>query len=158
MTKTIRTLKSFAGVVFLGAGLMLPSAGALVAGPEDEVRAVFSKFAAAQNAHDLNAIGEILQNSPQLIWITRGAPVWGREAVLKRFEDSFRGTWVGEPKFDELKVVELAPGVAQVFVPAMFRIAPPGQTAQPSRFLLNQIYVKEPSGWKLASIFPILVP
>jgi hypothetical protein len=51
------------------------------AGTEDDVKAVFSKFTAAWNAHDLKTIGEILEDSPQLMWITGGAPVWGREAV-----------------------------------------------------------------------------
>jgi hypothetical protein len=46
----------------------------------------------------------------------------------------------------------------QLLAPTVFRIAPPGQTAQPSLFLLNHIYVRTDAGWKLASIFPILVP
>jgi hypothetical protein len=82
----------------------------------------------------------------------------GREAALKRFEEYYQGTWALEPKLNEIKVIELAPGVAQLFAPTVFRIAPPGQPAQPSLFLLNQIYVKAPTGWRLASIFPILVP
>jgi hypothetical protein len=36
------------------------------AGTEDEVKALFSKFIAAQNAHDLKAVGEILQDSPRI--------------------------------------------------------------------------------------------
>jgi hypothetical protein len=36
-------------------------AGTARAGTEDEVRALFAKFVAAQNAHDLRAVGELLQ-------------------------------------------------------------------------------------------------
>ncbi len=36
------------------------------AGTEDEVKALFSKFIAAQNGHDLKAVGEILQDSPRI--------------------------------------------------------------------------------------------
>jgi uncharacterized protein (TIGR02246 family) len=125
---------------------------------EDEVKAVFDAFVVAQNAHDLKAVGEILQDSPQMFWITRGQVYWGRDAALKRFGEYYQGTWALKPKTNEIKVVELSPGVAQLFAPTVFRIAPAGQTAQPSLFLLNQIYVRTAGGWRLASIFPILVP
>ena len=59
---------------------------------------------------------------------------------------------------DELKVIELQPGVAQVYVPVMFMISPAGQAAQPARFLMNQVVVKTADGWKVASILPIPAP
>jgi ketosteroid isomerase-like protein len=133
-------------------------AGSVRAGTEDEVKAQFSKFIAAQNAHDLKAVGETLHDSPQFLWITRGAPIWGREAALKRFEALYQGTWSLDPKTDELKVIELQPGVAQLYVPITFMIAPAGQTAQPARFLMNQTLVNTPEGWKVSSILPIPVP
>src|SRR5215218_10317359 len=105
-------------------------AGASKAGTEDEVKALFAKFVAAQNAHDLKAVAETLQDSPQFLWITRGAPVWGRDAALKRFEALYQGTWSLEPKTDELRVIELQPSVAQVYAPITFMIAPAGQSAQ----------------------------
>jgi hypothetical protein len=68
-----------------------------------------------------------------MFWITRGQVYWGRDAALKRFEEYYQGTWVLEPpKADDIKVVELSPGVAQLFLPTVFRIAPPGETAKPS--------------------------
>jgi hypothetical protein len=39
-------------------------AGVARAGTEDEVKAIFAKFVAAQNAHDLKAVGDLLQDSP----------------------------------------------------------------------------------------------
>jgi ketosteroid isomerase-like protein len=133
-------------------------AGSAQAGTEDEVKAQFSKFVAAQNAHDLKAVGDMLLDSPQFLWITRGAPIWGREAALKRFEALYQGTWSLAPKTDELKVFEVQPGVAQLYVPIIFMIAPAGQTAQPVRFLMNQILVKTPEGWKVSSVLPIPAP
>jgi ketosteroid isomerase-like protein len=133
-------------------------AGSAQAGTEDEVKAQFSKFVAAQNAHDLKAVGDMLLDSPQFLWITRGAPIWGREAALKRFEALYQGTWSLDPKTDELKVLEVQPGVAQLYVPITFMIAPAGQTAQPTRFLMNQILVRTPEGWKVSSVLPIPVP
>ena len=117
-----------------------------------------AKFVAAQNAHDLKAAGELLQDSPQFLWITRGASIWGREAALKRFEALYHGTWSLDPKIDELRVVEVQPNVAHLFVPITFMISPAGQPAQPMRFLMNQVVVKTADGWKVSSILPIPAP
>jgi ketosteroid isomerase-like protein len=89
--------------------VMLSIAGIAQAGTEDEVKALFAKFVAAQNAHDLKALGETLHDSPEFLWITRGAPIWGREAALERFEALYQGTWSLEPKIDELRVIEVHP-------------------------------------------------
>jgi hypothetical protein len=113
---------------FLILFLLLSTAGIVRADSED-VKAVFAKFAAAQNAHDLKEVGALLQDSAQFLWITRGSPVWGHDAAIKRFEALYQGTWSLDPKMDELKVVELQPGaVAQLYVPITFMIGPAGQT------------------------------
>jgi uncharacterized protein (TIGR02246 family) len=138
--------------------VLLALAGTARAGSEDEVKALFARFIAAQNAHDLKAVGELLQDSPQFLWITRGVPIWGRDAALKRFEALYQGTWSLDPKIDELKAIELQPGVVQLYVPITFMISPAGQTAQPARFLMNQVVVKTADGWKVSSILPIPVP
>jgi uncharacterized protein (TIGR02246 family) len=152
---TFRAQSKFA---FLVLSLLLATTGAVRAGSEDEVKAVFARFVAAQNAHDLKQVGALLQDSAQFLWITRGAPVWGHDAAMKRFESLYQGTWSLDPKIDELKVIELQPGVAQLYVPIVFMIAPSGQTAQPARFLMNQLLVKTGDGWKITSILPIPAP
>src|SRR6266478_920788 len=131
--------------------MLLTVAGVARAGSEDEVKALFAKFVAAQNAHDLKAVGELLQDSPQFLWITRGIPIWGREAALKRFEALYQdqGIWSLDPKIDELRIIELQPDVVQLYVPITFMISPAGQTAQPTRFLMNQVVVKTADGWKV---------
>ena len=53
----------------------------LFAAPEDEVKAVVERFVAAQNAHDIRAVGEVLLDAPHFLWITRGTPIWGHEAA-----------------------------------------------------------------------------
>ncbi|KRR22064.1 nuclear transport factor 2 family protein [Bradyrhizobium retamae] len=128
------------------------------AGSAEEVRTLFERFVAAQNAHDLRAVGEMLSNSNDFLWITRGNPVWGREAALHRFQALYQGTWRLDPVMAEFKVIDLSGDTAQLFVPVTFMIAPSGQTAQPSRFLMNQTLVRTGQGWKIASILPILVP
>ena len=128
---TFRARGQFAFLILF---LLLSTAGIVRADSEDEVKAVFAKFVAAQNAHDLKEVGALLQDSAQFLWITRGSPVWGHDAAIKRFESLYQGTWSLDPKMDELKVIELQPGaVAQLYVPITFMIGPAGQTARRRR-------------------------
>jgi ketosteroid isomerase-like protein len=127
----------------------------LAATPEEEVRAAFEKFVAAQNAHDVKAVEALLLDSPQFLWITRGAAIWGREAALKRFESLYQGTWKLTPDSSSLKVIHLSDTCAQLYVPIMFNIGAPGQPAADAPTLINQIWVKTSAGWRIASILPI---
>ncbi len=98
--------------VFLAVlSLALSVAPAAWAGPEDEIRALFERVVAAQNAHDLSAVGDLLWDSARFLWVTRGTPIWGREAGLKRFEALYHGTWHLEPNAAELQVTMLSSDV-----------------------------------------------
>jgi ketosteroid isomerase-like protein len=132
--------------------------GPAVAASEDEVRSTFDRFVIAQNAHDIKAVESLLLGSPDFLWVTRGAPVWGQDAALKRFVALYEGTWRLEPEPNSLKVTMLGESVAQVFVPIIFTIGAAGQPPQQVKFLMNQVLVKTPSGWKVSSILPIPVP
>src|SRR5258705_12920969 len=90
--------KAYAVVLSMATMIVFGAPVAAQAGTEEEVRAVFGKFVAAQNAHDLSAVGEIIEDSPQFLWITRGVQYWGRDAALKRFAQYYQGTWVLEPR------------------------------------------------------------
>jgi hypothetical protein len=126
--------------------------------PEDEVRATFDRFVAAQNAHDIKAAESLLLGSPDFLWITRGTAVWGQEGATKRFAALYEGTWRLEPETANLKIMLLGNGVAQVYVPIMFTIGAPGQPPQQTRFLMNQVLVNTPNGWKVTTILPIPAP
>jgi uncharacterized protein (TIGR02246 family) len=128
------------------------------AGTEDDIRAVFDAFVTAQNAHDSKAVSSTLHDSPNFLWITRGTAIWGKEAALKRFEALYQGTWRLEPEAGALKVVMLGSDTAQIFVPIVFTIGAQGQTAQPTRFLMNQVLIKAADGWRVSSILPIPAP
>jgi len=130
----------------------------VIAGAEDDARTVFERFVAAQNAHDASAVGELLWDSPNFLWITRGTAIRGRQPALARFQALYQGTWLLEPMLSELTVTLLGEGVAEIYVPIVFTIGAPGQNAQKARFLMNQVLVRTPSGWKIASILPIPAP
>ena len=134
---------------------VLISATRVEAGAEDDVRATVERFVTAQNAHDLSAVRDLLVDSPQFLWITRGAPVWGRQAALARFETLYRGTWKLEAAMSELRVALLSEETAQIYMPITFTIGPPGEPPTTTRFLMNQVLLKTPQGWKVTSILPI---
>ncbi len=139
-------------------GLLAVSASAARASPEDEVRAAFDQFVRAQNAHDVAAVRELLLDSPNFLWVTRGAPIWGRDAALKRFETLYQGTWKLSPDAANLKAVLMSDSTAQIYVPITFNIGAPGQPAPDAPFLMNQTLVKTAAGWRIANILPIPLP
>ena len=124
-----------------------------------EARALFERFIGAQNAHDAAAVEALLWDSPDFLWITRGTPIWGRNAAMERFRVLFAGTWQLAPDVAQFRVVALGLGAAQFFVPVLFTIGPAGQPAQPMRFLMNQTLRRVGDGtWRIASILPIPLP
>lgn len=134
---------------------LVAAAPLAAASPQDEVRQTFERFVAAQNAHDIKAVEDLLVDSPEFLWITRGTPIWGREAALKRFRALYEGTWQLAPETGGLKVLMLGENAAQLFVPISFSIGAPGQAPQTTRFLMNQLLVKTPGGWRVSAILPI---
>ena len=147
-------IRSLASVTLLLVILMIKP---VVAAPEDEVRSTFERFVNAQNAHDLKTVESLLFGSPDFLWITRGAPVWGQDAALKRFASLYEGTWRLDPELTSMKVILIDESAAQVYVPIMFAIGAVGQPPQPAKFLMNLVLVKTQTGWKVSSILPIPV-
>jgi hypothetical protein len=130
----------------------------LAATPEDELRATFTRFIAAQNAHDLKALEPLLLDSPDFLWITRGVPVWGRAEALEKFGILYEGTWHLEPDPETFRVVQLHKDMAQIFVPVVFTIGPPRQKPRQALMYVNQTLVKSGGFWRIASILPVSVP
>lgn len=137
---------------------VLASADSAAAGLQDDGRAVFERFVAAQNAHDPAAVEAMLWNSPDFLWITRGSAIWGRAAAMERFRSLYQGTWNLAPDMAQFRVAALGDSAAQLFVPVLFTIGAPGQQAQPARFLMNQTLLRTSGDWQIANILPIPVP
>ena len=156
---TISRLRRIAlmGPLFVAGALAFMPTVASAAG-EDEVNAVFDRFVKAQNSHDVAAVREVLLDSPNFLWVTRGAPVWGREAAIKRFESLYQGTWKLSPDMSSLKTVLVGETTAQLYVPVTFNIGALGQPAPDTPFLMNQTLVKTAAGWRIANILPIPLP
>ena len=142
----------------LAALLGLVGPGAMAGTADDEIRATFDKNVAAQNAHDADAVGALLLDSPTFLWVTRGNAVWGREEAVKGFRALYAGTWRLAPDTSSFRVVLSEPDVAQIYVPIVFTIGEPGEPASETLFLMNQVLVKRGGSWKIASILPIQRP
>ncbi|AIF48852.1 nuclear transport factor 2 family protein [Dyella japonica] len=147
----------------IAACLMASMAMALIvrpvmAGDNDDIKSTFEHFVSAQNSHDLSSVRNLLLDSPDFLWITRGTSIWGREAALKRFDSLYKGTWKLTPDMANLKVISLSSTSAQIFVPITFNIGATGQPAPDMPFLMNQTLVKTSTGWRIASILPIAMP
>jgi hypothetical protein len=113
---------------------------------------------AAQNAHDLTAVGDLLWDNPGFLWITAGTLIRGEDAALQRFGALYQGTWRLAPKLDELQITLLSADVAQIYDRIDFTIGPAGQAATTTQFLFNAVLVKTQKGWQVASILPIAAP
>lgn len=124
---------------------------------EEEVRAVFDKYIATQNAHDLKGMRILLSDSPDLLWISRGKAIWGREAALKSLEERYKGTWRIDVDKKELRVISVSRRVAQVYAPTELTFGDPGVEPARNRLYINLVMVKKPEGWQIVSILPILV-
>ncbi len=149
-------VKRFVVLVLAGAAIFATLASA--ATMEDEVRAVFDKYIAVQNAHDLREMRNLLVDSPDFLWITRGKPVWGGEAALKSLDERYKGTWHIEPDRKEFRVISVSRRVAQVYAMTQLTVGDPGAEPSKIRLYINLVMVKKPEGWRIASILPILVP
>ena len=143
-------------LIFAASALIATSARA--ASMEDEVRAVFDKYVTTQNAHDLRGLRNLLADSPDVLWITRGKPVWGREAALKTLEERYKGTWRIDVDKKEVRVISVSRRVAQVYAPTQLTVGDPGVEPARNRVYINLLMVKKPEGWQIVSILPIIVP
>lgn len=125
---------------------------------EEEVHAVFDKYIAIQNAHDLKSMRNLLVDSPDFLWISRGRPVWGREEALKTLEERYKGSWHIDVDRKEIRVISVSRRVAQVYAQTQLTVGDPGVEPARNRVHINLMMVKKPEGWRITSILPIIVP
>jgi hypothetical protein len=128
---------------------------ASAAANETEARAFFTKFVAAQNAHNADDVKAMLWNSPSMLWFSRGVETRGRYAVADRFREYYEGTWHLEPDMSQFHVSVISDDVMQILVPIVFTRGLPGKPPQDNTFLISQTYVRDANGWYVASILPI---
>jgi ketosteroid isomerase-like protein len=122
---------------------------------EAEARALFTRFVAAQNAHDVSEVKSMLWNSPQMLFFSRGIETRGAEAAADRFKEYYQGTWHLEPDMSKFRLAVISNDVVQILVPIVFTRGLPGAQPQSDTFLISQTFVRDAHGWQIASILPI---
>jgi hypothetical protein len=152
-----RSRRGLSAVTAVLAVLMMAALGgyASAAADETEARAFFTKFVAAQNAHDVGDVKSMLWNSPGMLWFGRNVETRGRDAVADRFQEYYQGTWHLEPDMSQFHVTVISNDVMQILVPIVFTRGLPGQPSQDNKFLISQTFVHDANGWHVASIMPI---
>ena len=128
---------------------------ASAAANEAEARAFFTKFVAAQNAHNASDVKAMLWNSPDMLWFSRNVETRGSEAVADRFKEYYEGTWHLEPDMSQFHAAVISNDVMQILVPVVFTRGLPGGAPQNNTFLICQTFVHDGAGWHVASILPI---
>jgi hypothetical protein len=143
------------GLLALAVAVLSSSAPASAEPNDVEVRALFTKFVAAQNAHDLSEVTSMLWNSPDMLFFSRGTEARGVEAAADRFKEYYKGTWHLQPDMSEFHAAAISPDVVQIIVPIMFTRGLPGTQPQSNTFLISQTFVRDTQGWHIASILPV---
>jgi len=151
----VRRHRSALVALALAASVAMQAGTGRAAALEDEVRAAFERFVSAQNAHDPAAVGALLDERADFLWITRGTAIWGRAGALQRFTMLYEGTWKLDPEWPALRVMPLSADAAHVMVPVVFTTGAAGQPPQSARMYLNQILVRREAGWRITSILPV---
>nr|WP_244808623.1 nuclear transport factor 2 family protein [Caballeronia zhejiangensis] len=124
------------------------------------VEDVLLRQAAAASAHDIVAFEQVLvpnvpgQQDP-VAMVARAYQFWGRAALIDHFKEVFKGVWKFEPDIHGIKVVPLTPDVAQIYAPTKITFGTSDTTATTAPFLMYEVAIRTPGGWRIASIVPV---
>jgi len=126
----------------------------------EEIRALFLRQAAAETAHDIEAVDAVLvraapgQPDPVNL-VARAYRFWGREAVLEHFRTVFQGTWRFEPELAAIRIIPISAEVAQIYAPTRITLGPAGGPATIHQFLVNEFALRTALGWRISAIVPV---
>lgn len=150
-----------AGMTFTGLPMVSPSASIPVSENDlQAIRALFLRQAAGETAHDMEVMESIfaraLAGQPDPVnFVARAYTFWGREAVLAHFREVFAGTWRFEPDEAAIRVIPLGPDVAHIYAPTRITAGAAGQPESVFHFLVNEIAIRTPEGWRISAIVPV---
>ena len=126
----------------------------------DEIRALFLRQAAGETAHDIQAIDAVLARTPAgqpdpVNFVARAYRFGGREAVMDHFRKTFTGIWRFEPDQSAIRIFPLGPDVAHIYAPTRITVGTAGQQEVNKLFLVNEIAIRTPDGWRISAIVPV---
>jgi len=127
-----------------------------------QVKDVLLRQAAAASAHDIAAFEQVLVTVPPghqdpIVMVARAYQFWGKTALIDHFKETFKGVWKFEPDVQAIKVIPLTPDVAQIYAPTQITLGASDASARTAPFLVYEVAVRTPEGWRIASIVPVPV-
>lgn len=138
---------------FMPLMLALSLPGPVHADPQQDIRALYDEFVAAQNAHDIDAVRALLSDRPDFLWISDGRPVWGREAMLDRMAEFQKAeVWQVVPEYDSSQVILLDDDSAVFHLPLLLILGSKEKPAQ-LPWLVEVICQKESDGWRIVGLY-----
>jgi hypothetical protein len=125
------------------------------------VRKAFKQLIDAENSHDLSAVGPLILQSPNTLFVAK-APVgwqgyWGKEDVMQHFHDLYQHPFWIDPDYAKEKVVFLTAGVAETYVPVSIT-AEYGNFPKPTPFIMVLLWMRQNGTWRMATDIPIPIP
>lgn len=138
-------------------------AAALSPADLQEIHALFLRKAAAESAHDIQVMDEVLARAPEgqpdpVLLVARAYQFSGRAAVLEHYRQVFAGTWRLDPDLSAVRIVPLGPDTAQIYAPTRVTIGAPGAPSDQAKtypFLINQFAIRTMAGWRISAIVPV---
>ncbi len=133
--------------------LAMLSAMPAVADAENDVRALYLRFAAAQNARDLQGVERLLLDSPKFLWISDGMAVWGRAAALQRMAlFQTLEIWSVEPDLARATYVPTGERSGFLHLPLTLVIGNSEPGPESLHFLVEMVAVETVDGWRIAAL------
>jgi hypothetical protein len=90
-----------------------------------------------------------------IAFVARAYQFWGRPALIEHFKETFKGVWKFEPNVESIKIVPVTADVAQLYAPTQITLGATQASARTAPFLVYEIAVRTPQGWRIASIVPV---
>jgi uncharacterized protein (TIGR02246 family) len=130
------------------------------AADEAEIRALFQRQAAAETTHDIEALAAVLapataDGTDPVVFVSRAGQFWGRAAVLEHFQSNFTGTWRFVPDMELFRIVPLGADTVLIYGPTDVTVGKTGDAPVTMRFLVNEVAVRTPAGWRISAIVPV---
>lgn len=161
----LKTMASFIAVMILGAHAVTTYAATTNDFNDEDrqgVRDIFLQQAAAATGHDIVAFDHVLASAPAgqadpIMLVAAAHQFWGKPALIAQFKETFKGVWKFVPDTETIKIVPLSADVAELFSKVQITRGTSEASAKTAPFLVYEVAIRTPDGWRIASIVPVAV-
>jgi hypothetical protein len=142
------------------AGMSSAYADVVSADDTREIRALVLQKAAAESAHDIDAVDaslvHVAPGEPDPVtYVARAYRFWGRDAVIEHFKKVFAGAWRVEPEQDAIRITPLNADTVQIYMPARITLGAAGQAPTTATYLINEFAIRTGAGWRITAVIPV---